>query len=87
MGGEKITYYGPVSTPTVYLTIDKLHCNSLLSTPYGKCLIVYFNNLYLENPMDKDKYYKIEINIILQEIIDKYDLNKKQIDGYIYVRV
>ena len=37
--------------------------------------------------MDKDKYYKIEINLILQEIIDKYDLNKKQIDGYIYVRV
>ena len=37
--------------------------------------------------MKKANYQKIAIKLIPQEIIDKYDLNNKQIDGYIYVRV
>ena len=37
--------------------------------------------------MKKGKYYKIEIKIIPQEIIDKYEPHNKQSDGYIYVRV
>ena len=37
--------------------------------------------------MNKGKYYSISIILIPQYIIDKYDLNKNQINGYIYVRV
>ena len=37
--------------------------------------------------MKKAKYYRIEIKLITQEIIEKYYLIKKQSDGYIYVRV
>ena len=37
--------------------------------------------------MKKGEYYKISIKLIYQEIIDKYDLDNKQIYGYIYVRV
>ena len=35
--------------------------------------------------MKKDKYYRIAIKTISQEITDKYDLNNKQINRYIYV--
>ena len=87
MVGEKLSYNGPVSTPTAGLTMDKLHWNVVLSTPDGKYLIVDVNNFYLNNPMKKAKYYKIALKIIPQEIIDKYDLINKQNDGYIYVRV
>ena len=31
VGGHKLTYDGPVSTPAAYLTRGKLHCNSVLS--------------------------------------------------------
>ena len=37
--------------------------------------------------MKKSKYYKIALKLIPQEIIDKYYLINKQINGYIYARV
>ena len=37
--------------------------------------------------MKKSKYYKTAIKLIPQEIIDKYELNNKQSNGYIYTRV
>ena len=37
--------------------------------------------------MKKDEYYNIAIKLILQEIIDKYDLKTKQINEYIYIRI
>ena len=78
--GDKLSYDGPVSTPTEDLTTAKLHWNSILYIPDGKYLIVYFNNFYMENPMKKAKHIKIALKIILQEIIDKYDLLNKQCD-------
>ena len=87
MAGDKISYDGPVSTPTVNLTTAKLHWNSIISTPDGKYLIVDVKNFYLNNPMKMAAYLKMEIKIIPQEIIDKYDLLNKQYDGFLYVRI
>ena len=84
--GNKITYYGSVSTPTEYLTMDKIHWNIVLYTLDRKYLIVDVKNFYLKNPTKKAEYYNIEIKLIPQDIIDKYDLNNKQRYGYIYIR-
>ena len=35
-GGDKLSYEGPVSTPTADSKTEKLHWNSVLSTPDGK---------------------------------------------------
>ena len=85
MGGDKISYEGPVSTPTADLKTAKLHWNSVLYTLDGKYLVVDVKNFYLNNPMNKAEYIKIALKIIPQEIIDKYDLLSKQCDRYIYV--
>ena len=37
--------------------------------------------------MNKAEYLKILIKIIPQEVINTYDLIRKQCDGYIYVRI
>ena len=87
VGDNKLSYEGPVSTPTAYLTTAKLHWSSVMSTPDGKYLIVDFKNFYLNNIMNKAQYLKIALNILPQDIIDKYDLLRKQCDGYIYVRI
>ena len=71
MGGDKISYEGPVSTPTVDLTTAKIHWNRVLYIPDGKYLIIDVKNFYLKNPMKKVEYIKIELKIIPQEIIDK----------------
>ena len=66
VGGDKLIYDGPVSTPTADLTTPKLHWKSVLSTPDIKYLIVDIKNFYLKKPMNKAKFYKIEINLIPQ---------------------
>ena len=53
VGDDKLTYGGPVSTSTAYLTMAKLHCNSVLSTPNVKYLILDVKNFYLNNLMKK----------------------------------
>ena len=53
VGGNKISHEGKVSTPTSYLTIAKLHWNSVLSTPYGKFFIVDVKNFYQNDQMNK----------------------------------
>ena len=78
VGGDKLSYEGPVSTPTAYLITAKLHWNSVLSTPYGKYLIVDVKNFYLKNPINKAEYLKIALKILPQEIIDAYDLLSNQ---------
>ena len=37
--------------------------------------------------MSKHELYKIAISLIPQDIIDKYKLTEKQLDGFVYVRV
>ena len=45
VSGKKITYDGPVSTLTKYLTTTKLHWNIVLSTPDARYLIADLKNL------------------------------------------
>ena len=87
MDDDNLIYDGIVSTPPLYLTTARLHWNSVLSTSYAKYLVIDVKNFYLDNLMKIKEQDKISIKLIPQDIIDKYDLNNKQIYGYIYVRV
>ena len=55
--------------------------------PQYRYLRVYVKNFYLNNTTKNKEYCKITINLIPQEIIDKYDLPKRKIDVYVYYRV
>ena len=44
-------------------------------------------NFYLNKIMAKHEYYNISINLIPQEIVDKYNLMDKQINGFLCVKV
>ena len=59
VGGDKLIFYGPVSTPTSDLTTSKLHWYSVISTPGAKYLVVNVKNFYLNNAMAKHEYYNI----------------------------
>ena len=87
VGGDKISYEGLVSTPTENLKTAKLHWNSVLYTPNRKYLIFDVKNFYLNNPMNKAENLNIALKILPQDIIDTYDLIRKQCDGYVYVRI
>ena len=43
-GGDKLTFDGPISTPTSDLTTYKLHWNNMVSSPGAKYLVVNVKN-------------------------------------------
>ena len=49
--------------------------------------MVDVNNFYLNNAMLKHGYYRIDLSLIPKDIIEKYNLMDKKINGFIYVRV
>ena len=75
------------SPPQQHTWLHQKYWNIVLSTIDTKYLIVYVNNLYLNNPTKKKGYWKLSIRLIPQEIAVKYDTKNKQMDGYVYVRV
>ena len=85
--GDKITFDGPVSTPSSDQTSSKLHWNSIILNPGYKYLVADVKNFYFKNQLSKHYYYKITLRLIHQDIIDNYNLMDNQINGYIYVRV
>ena len=87
VGGEKLTFDRPVSTPKSDITTSKLHWNSVILTTGFKYLMVDFNKFYLNNIMVKHEIYNIAIVLIPQEGIDEYNLIDKQINRFLYVRV
>ena len=86
VGGEKLTFYGPVYTPAYNLTTSKLHWNSMILNPGAKYLVVDAKNFYLNNTMEKHEYYKIYLRLTPQDVICEYNLMDKKIIGFLYVR-
>ena len=77
VGGDKLTFDGPVFTPKSDLTTSKLHWNSVILTPGSKYLVVNVKNFYPNNIIAKHKYYNISISLIPQEVIDEYNLMER----------
>lgn len=76
VGGDKLEYSGPVTTETADITTAKIIFSSVISTPGARFISFDTKNFYLGTPMTEYEYITLHINIIPQEIIDKYDLHK-----------
>jgi hypothetical protein len=87
VGGNLIDYPGDVSTKTADLTTAKILCNSVLSTPNAKFMGVDLKNFYLNTLLDRYEYMRLSIDIIPDEIIDKYNLRPLVSNGYVYIEI
>jgi hypothetical protein len=75
VGGNLITdYTGETSTNTAGLELVKLHWLSVLSTKNSKYMTMDIGNFYLNTPLDRYEYMRINITDIPQEVIDEYKL-------------
>ena len=86
-GGNLIDYPGEVSTPTSDLTTMKLHVNSTISDITSRYMCMDVKYFYLNDLMDRDEYIMIQISMIPQEFVEKYNLAEKSHNGQIYARV
>ena len=80
-GRNIIDHPGDVRTPTSDLTIMKLHINSAISNVKSSYMCMDVKCFYLNNMI------MIQIAMIPQVFVDKYNLQEKSHNGYIYVRV
>jgi hypothetical protein len=87
ISGDRIDYPGERSTKNADLTTSKCLWNSVVSTDEAMYMCVDVKNLYLITLIDRPYYMRLAINIIPQEIIDKYNLLDKANNGYVYIHI
>eukprot|EP00956_Cyclotella_meneghiniana_P020333 scaffold35676_cov69-Cyclotella_meneghiniana.AAC.2 len=88
VGGNLIDYPWEVATPTADLTIAKLLFNSVISTPGAVFVVMDCKNFYLMTPMKRPEFMRLQMSLIPDEIIEKYNLKEKVDDrGWVYVRI
>ena len=86
VGGNLIDYPWEVTTPTADLTTAKLLFNSVISTPKAVFVVMDCKNFYLMTPMLRPEFMGLNMQLIPDEIIEKYNL-KEKVDGkgWIYI--
>ncbi len=88
VSGYKIVYAGDKSTPTANLVTAKLLINSTISTPLARFYGIDLANFYLMTPMTKFEYMRLRLDLIPEEIQDKYDLrNLVNAQGWVYIEI
>ena len=73
--------------PTSYLTTIKLNVNSTISNIKSRYICMDVENFYLNNMMDRSEYTMIQISMIPQYFLEKYNLKYKANNGYIFSQV
>ena len=87
IGGDKLTYEGPTSTSSASLVLVKTHLNSVVSTTNAMYATLDIKDYFYGTSMTSYEYVRIALSLIPQEIIDQYDLMRKQVDGWVYMEV
>ncbi len=88
MGGNCIDYPWSKSMSTADLTTAKLLLNSTISTPSALFYGTDLANFYLNTPMECYEYMRLQLDILPQEIIDKFNLNDiVNTEGWVYVKI
>jgi hypothetical protein len=88
VSGNCIDYPWNKSTPTAILTTAKLVFNSTISTSGASFYGIDLANFYLNTPIERYKYTCLRLDILPQEIIDKYSITDiVDADGWVYVEI
>ncbi|KAL7480354.1 hypothetical protein ACHAW6_006049 [Cyclotella cf. meneghiniana] len=86
--GNLIDYPWEVATPTADLTTAKLLFNSVISTPGEVFIMMDCKNFYLMTPMKRPKFMLLQMSLIPNEIIEKYNMKENVDDcGWVYITI
>ena len=87
VGGNLINYPDNLRTETADLLTFKILLNSVISTPGARFICLDMKNFYLNTPMKRYEYMRLPLNLIPQEIIDRYNLMAIAHDGWVYMEI
>ena len=86
VGGDRVNYPGEVATPTADMLVAKILFNSVISTLNAKFMTMDLADFYLNTPMKRPEFIRLNIRDIPKEIVDEYQLkNIVEKDGSIYI--
>jgi hypothetical protein len=87
VGRNLINYPYKLTTWTADMVSSKIMWNSIISMPNAKFGGADIRNMYLKTPLNRYKYMKTPLRLILDNIIEHYGLHEKAIDGYVYMDI
>ena len=88
MGGNLVNYPDNCGTPTADLLTVKLLLNSVISTKNAKFMTIDIKDFYLMTPMKRYKYFRMNIALFPQDIIEEFNLLEKvDHDGNVFCEV
>jgi hypothetical protein len=87
VGGDRIDYPDEVSTKTSSLPTAKILINSTISTPNARAMVLDIKDFYLNTPMERTEYMRININDIPTPIISHYQILALAHKGHVYVAI
>jgi hypothetical protein len=68
------------------ITTLNILINSTLSTEDAAMMMMDINNYYLDTPLPRFEYMKMQLSHIPEEIVQKSNLNALAFDGWIYIK-
>jgi hypothetical protein len=87
-GGDRIHYPGDAGTPTADLLTVKLLLNSIISTPGAKFFMMDIKDFYLNTPMKRFEYMRLQLSNMPEDAIDHYQLQRLATpDGLVYCKI
>jgi hypothetical protein len=87
MGGNLINCTDEVGTPTANIMLIKIFLKSIISMTRARFANADISNFYLMTPLDRPEYARIQLSVIPQEIIDKYNLEAYAHNGWVYYKL
>jgi hypothetical protein len=87
VGGDRLDYSGDVTTSTADITTFKILINSTLSTKDTIMTMMDIKSYYIDTPMPRFEYMKMQLSRFPEEIIQKYNLNALAIDGWVQIEI
>ena len=84
LGGNKIHCEFDVGTPTANMFLVKILLNSVISTPGAKFMTIDISDFYLNTPLTRWEYVKLNLRDIPNKIISEYKLKQKEVNGFVY---
>ena len=89
VGGDKLPYDDDAGSPTASILETKLLINSVISGAKqgARFLSMDLKDFFLASTMKEPEFMKIHRKYVPQDIIDKYNLEEKIIDNYVYAKI
>ena len=87
IGGNTIAYFGDTGTKTGSLKVVKGVLNSVCSRPNAQFMTVDISNYYLNTPLDRPEYFRIKLDVIPHEFVNKYNLMQYVCNKWVYFEI